>query len=380
MNFLLTKYIYPLREPLVLSKHLGIYLDNPRTDDEMTVVAWYLRDALRGAYQWDDQRLPPVLDDLRRSYADGDEYIKEFWHLQGGEDPIELLARMWVVARFDDEGRHEALRRARSGPRKPDEFDVDSLWPDDPIYTKPQQLTEYGHLLSLLVCSDCELYDGRSFLLDYRWDWYKRPGASRHAWFHVHDHATWREPEGPPSEAGSDWLRFPVARDDLLAVGQLLDAAFERGLKDKLLYIAGLLQVAGHEIGDDRAKLVTLVSIIELLVTHSPDFSRYNVEDSINKQFQLKAATLVYLHNKTQDLPDIKARLRQIYERRSAIAHGNFNAVEKHVEKAKKAKKAKKTGEDYSISALVTEVYCYLRAIITEYLRDDKFVDFLKDG
>jgi hypothetical protein len=48
MEFLLTSYIYPLKEPLVLSRRLGFSLDNPRTELETEVVKGYL---LR-AYEW----------------------------------------------------------------------------------------------------------------------------------------------------------------------------------------------------------------------------------------------------------------------------------------------------------------------------------------
>jgi hypothetical protein len=38
MRFLYTCYYYPLREPIPLSHHLGFYLDNPRTEQEIADV------------------------------------------------------------------------------------------------------------------------------------------------------------------------------------------------------------------------------------------------------------------------------------------------------------------------------------------------------
>jgi hypothetical protein len=35
MNFELTRFIYPLKEKISYSKHLNLYLDNPRTPDEI---------------------------------------------------------------------------------------------------------------------------------------------------------------------------------------------------------------------------------------------------------------------------------------------------------------------------------------------------------
>lgn len=42
MNFLITTFIYPVPEPIPLSKHLKFYLDNPRTDEEIAYVKEHL--------------------------------------------------------------------------------------------------------------------------------------------------------------------------------------------------------------------------------------------------------------------------------------------------------------------------------------------------
>ena len=58
-----------------------------------------------------------------------------------------------------------------------------------------------------------------------------------------------------------------------------------------------------------------LISIIELLLTHSPNNNRFNVEDSINKQFQLKAGIVINKYDKTQ-LAEIRNRLKYFYSLR----------------------------------------------------------------
>ena len=52
MEFLLTFFIYPLQEPLTLSKQLGFTLDNPRTDDEIEMVKEYLLRAYESGYDY----------------------------------------------------------------------------------------------------------------------------------------------------------------------------------------------------------------------------------------------------------------------------------------------------------------------------------------
>jgi hypothetical protein len=162
----------------------------------------------------------------------------------------------------------------------------------------------------------------------------------------------------------------------------LLDKAFNEGNSEKLLYIGNILKVVGHDLHDEKIKLLLLTSIIELMLTHNPDLQRYNVEDSINKQFQLKATTLIYLNDTSRSIKDIKNRLKTIYTQRSNVAHGNFHEIEKYIDKLSKNRKAEDEemgGGEYFVS-LITDLYVYIRAILEEYLKDRGFVEFLKDG
>ena len=42
MNFLMTDYVYPLSEKISLYKTLNLYLDNPRTKEEIEAVSEYI--------------------------------------------------------------------------------------------------------------------------------------------------------------------------------------------------------------------------------------------------------------------------------------------------------------------------------------------------
>lgn len=374
MNFLLTDYIYPIRERIPLSENLQIYLDNPRTDREVLAVTEYIRHAyqIESAFQYSEEAIGQGLKQFLDEYSKADEYVGEFYKSYGQREPYELLARMWIVARYDDKGLHEALRQEGKRLAKEGHIGFFMLEDDHPIIKNSRQLLEYSHLISLLVHTTGELYEGRSFILDNNESWFQEMRPSHFACIQFFMFMAFT---GHPEVARKDdqrWLFFPAVQEELIKVGRLLDDAFSRNVKEKLLYIASLLKIAGDDIKDNKAKLVMLVSIIELLVTHNPDFSRFNVEDSINKQFQLKAATLIYLNDRSRNIDQIKQRLKQIYALRSAIAHGDFRAVAKYVDKAKKK------GEEYPISTMISELYDYLRALIMEYLQDDKFVDFLK--
>jgi hypothetical protein len=170
------------------------------------------------------------------------------------------------------------------------------------------------------------------------------------------------------------WKLLHRAEQPLGEIVEQLDSALEEeSRKEKLMYVASLLKTVGEDVSDEKVKLVMLVSIVELLLTHSPDYNRFNVEDSISKQFRLKAGLLIYLNDKSRDLNRIKERLKTMYALRSSIAHGNFTAVSRYVESL-----SRREGEEEYFSDLITDLYVYIRAILNEYLKDPALVEFLK--
>jgi len=376
MNFLLTNYIYPLKEKVLLSKELDIYFDNPRTDKEIHAVTQYIIQAysIESAFQFSEEIIQHEVKEFLDEYSKKEDYIREFYAVSGNLNQYEILARMWIVARYNDEGLHIALNEEGKKMREEGQHGFFLLEDDSPIIRNSRQLVDYSHLVSLLTHTTNEYYVGRSFILEESEDWFQeiKPNHLLCVQFLMFSMFT-----GHDSLAQTDenrWLYFPAAQQELIEIGRLLDNALGRESKDKLLYIASLLKNAGSDIKEDKTQLVVLVSILELLLTHNPDFNRFNVEDSINKQFQLKGATLIYLHDRSKDIYQLKARMKEIYGLRSGIAHGDFKSVTNYIEAAKKK------GENYPFSALISELYGYLRAIIMVYLQDEKLVEFLKES
>lgn len=169
------------------------------------------------------------------------------------------------------------------------------------------------------------------------------------------------------------WMFSLYAGEELCSVATQLDAVFGKGLTEKLLYVGSILKIVGHDTRDAKTRLMLLTSIIELLLTHNLDFSRFNIEDSISEQFQLKSSILIYLNNKRRDINAIKNRIRTIYQKRSNISHDNFQAVKKYIRSL-----SKKKGEEEYVDDLIVYLYSYVRAILEECLKDQLFVDFLK--
>lgn len=117
MNFLTTFYVYPLPEKIVLSPHLNLCLDNPRTADEISTVKDYLLEA------YEEERkerslfhahrpiedFERILFEFRDAFSGTDKYIAEFFDSYEREHIFEFIASMWVIARFDDEGQTQFI-------------------------------------------------------------------------------------------------------------------------------------------------------------------------------------------------------------------------------------------------------------------------------
>jgi len=173
-----------------------------------------------------------------------------------------------------------------------------------------------------------------------------------------------------------NWRFFPYVKDKLIQYSQLINKLHiskehaEKDKKqrkispfDKILFVGSLLQSANLQTQDIKIRLLLLVSLVEYMLTHNPDFNRFNIEESISKQFKLKTAIIVFQFDKTVDLNVIKSNLSNIYSQRSDIAHGNMS---------------KWKSEDYLQS--VTILYQYIYAIISVYLDNNQIVDFMQEN
>ncbi|MDH5507339.1 MAG: HEPN domain-containing protein [Anaerolineae bacterium] len=378
INFLLTSYFSPLQKPITLSQQFGFQIDNPRGDKEIA----YTKGLLTDLYEVGTGLIPlysndyiVTLDSIISSYqeifSNSDGYIKEFFREYTREKTFDYLAKMWCVARYDDEGLIDEYNEIIQHSNESGQTTVITMEGQNPILQNSQKLVNYCHLLSLLSHNEEEDYFGRVFIYDdLSLPGYKIPDRISKDLLMNH----FLNKFGSEQRQSGDWAAWQHGSKEIQKNAALLEKAFNNGHAEKLLYIGNLLEIVNRTY-DERVRLLILTSIIELLVTRNPDTSRFNVEDSINKQFQLKASILIYQNDKERDINDIKERLKEIYKQRSNIAHGNFN--EKKKEKAKGKKKAVVTG-DYE--KLVSDLYVFNRAIIEEYLKDTKFVEFIKNG
>lgn len=380
MEFLITQYIYPLQDKVVLSKNLGFWLDNPRTELEISAVSDYLLRAYESGYDYkfpvySDEpiiTIEGILFDFRDALSNSDASLEKVFRMYDRENVFEFLAKMWVIARYDDKGLGDELREEHKKMRDKGTNGFFLLDDNHPLITRPEALANYCSLLSLLVNTERNDYFGRQILLDDESIDPQEPVKKIWQEFLMFGVAAKRFPENKDQLA---WIFFPHSQGNILESASQLENIINSGDEEKLLYIGSILKTASETSLDIRTRIVLLTSVMELLLTHNPDFNRFNVEDSINKQFQLKASILIYLNDKSRNLNQIQKRLKTIYAQRSNIAHGNFQALNKYIQSL-----SKKEGSEEFISDLVVDLYQYVRAVLEEYLKDKGFVEFLKNG
>jgi len=385
MAFNLTRYIFPIESKIKLSDALNLELDNPRTDEEISFISNIIIKSLQINNSNSDEIENQVI--LRAALGIGelkeyleinnkDSYEYNFYESLKTEQTIQIIAKSWIILRFTDnnfvnENKQDYIKL----------FDKLHNGNDNEYLSNFNISLNYSYILSLLINNEKE-YHGFSFLL------YNNPTE---IFYPTDKYKIYRTIENFKDNnnlinnfknRAVSWIYWYDIKDTIIKTSQNLDCILSLTEKDKpiknkklniskkesaqekLLYIGSILRTVDHETKNLKLKLVLLTSIIEYLVTKNPDNSRFNVEDSISKQFKLKSAILIYQNIQDVGLDNIKEALEKIYSQRSDIAHGNYNT--------------KNDNSDYLDS--VFKLYEYIRAIIQAYLKDKKFVDYLKDN
>ena len=263
MEFLLTSYIYPLKEPLVLSRRLGFSLDNPRTELETEVVKGYLLRAYESGYDYkfpvhSDEpivTIEGILEDFRNTLSSNDPVVAETFTRYNREHIFDFLASIWVVARFEDEGLGEELRQEHRRMRAEGSLGFFMLGDDNPLVQRPQDLANYCCLLSLLSHTEYESYFGRTFLADPNPVDPRQPTEKVWQEFMLFGIAS---RDYPNSQDALRWTFWPYVREELCRVATQLDTAFAQGMTEKLLYVGGLLKIVGHDTRDGKTRLMLL--------------------------------------------------------------------------------------------------------------------------
>jgi hypothetical protein len=393
-EFLMTSYIYPLEKPIVLCQNPSYILDNPRSPDEIELVSYLIEKAYQfeSAFTYppffeepnDYERYMSIERGIRlffKNFQNNNNYFKKLFKSYKKEETYSFLARMWVVARFDDEGsikeidsHFDDLKDNDDGSSEFKGKTLVMLNDDHPLIKNRDRLHEYCHLLSLFLHTEEDRYVGRSFLLGKYADYEHFPDFTslRLAFFTFYLGAS---ANGFKKDEPLRWMFFHETLKILKNAVSIVNLGLHEKYIQKTEYVARMLKVAQDDVNDDKMKVLVLVGILELLLTHNPDFNRFNVEDSISKQFRLKTSILVYEDHPELNIYDISKRLKLIYVQRSNIAHGNFQNLEKFIKNL-----SKKEGQEEYFDDLISDLYFYLKSVLKKYLINPDYVNFLKEN
>ena len=383
MTFALTKYIYPLERKIVLSQHFEYILDNPRNNDEIRLVKERIEKSMD---ERDKDKNDNVVDILARvnfglsnlkdtlKEIEKDSYALKYYSNNCQKQIIDILAETWIIIRIPNDEEFEKI------VANSDELFNLVFTKKETSYTyKFKDLASYSHLVSLLAIEGKD-YHGESFLLS------KSPYD---IFFTNKDYDTKEAVESflghcflmKDKNRGTSWLFWLDGNRRILQESSRIESVFtqeaikkEEGKKirisqkqtpkQKLLHIGNLLKTSYEHLKDPELMLLMLVSILEYLVTRNPDTSKFNVEDSISKQFILKCAILIHNQDKSINLIKLNEKLKMIYNQRSDLAHGNYKG-------------------NFNLEEIIESVnslYTFNKHVLNEYFIDRGLVEFLKDN
>lgn len=379
MAFVLTKFIYPIETPILLSDKFDYYLDNPRTDFEIELIENFI-DRLfeKGG---NIELIPNMGYSIRYTFKQIIDYFSlngienyEFNFFKSREKVSEarILAESWIILRFYEEENFNELnkddfvlyRRVMSDIK--DEFKnaFHNLLNYSYVYTFINEglsqtvdntfiLDEYPYQ-SLLKYNDLKLM---KVIDKFIYSFSLEDDSFINYWF--------LEKE--------EFIETAIKLDGLLNKEKSLPLKFNKkdippsqqeSPSEKILHIGSYLKIAVNEDNNIQMTLIMLVALLEYLLTRNPDTNKFNVEESITKQFRLKCACAVNKQDSKINLRNLAKILSDIYKQRSNFAHGNIDS--------------KYTLED--ISSSLKELNKIVKDIINLYIEDREYIDFLKDN
>ena len=380
MRPILTHYLYPLSQSIPFLPSYGVSFDNPRTPDEIAEVESLLRIAVPdGNSLWStlkasdpdftpcDFSLKSVLLSILERFPPDDEHVRQAILESLDAEPFTALAKMWVWIRIDEgKGKHSQVITGRS-------YDENDIYcpKDNPEHIVENIIRQLVYFASLLACED-NYWDYRSFL---------RGRSTREDNFDLGSILFGYRLSCISEISGSKPMSwFHKELNGLLEAFNNLDNSLNSPDQELILYLANLIEASVNHTLTEKARLLLLVSIVELMLTHNPDFNRFNVEDSIGKQFLLKLSVILYRENESLKIPELRENLRHIYNLRSKIAHGDYTGLKKAICKKLSRNDYNSHMEEYHLGELNSMLYCYIRTLMKEYFRCPDFIKFLKES
>lgn len=384
-DFIMTSFMYPLdkkNRPYIFGK---LYFDNPRTTEEINYVARRLKEI-----NYSDRAIPDKLGlvpencltlmsiyDCFIENNSSDVFVKKFNERYGRtKDIYKKFARMWVVVRSEEIISEEDTKGKFGFFRENEDDMVIQVIEDFPL-----SITEYNEdkINDIFAFISFMLSKGNlsNHLLNE--DSFNRHKHDSFVFLQLMVMARNNCEESEIYPYGS----FRVIEPEIVKLSKAVGGKY---LDKKFLFICKKIHhiFKLYSINQEMA-FVELISVFEMFIAHNPDSSRFNIEDSITKQFIGKLILIIYENNRDMDLRYIKKELKYAYSIRSAIAHGDFDNLEKQLNKLFEFYDFKRDekGLDYrdnsdALYQLIDNAHSWVKAVINLYLEDEKRLDLIK--
>lgn len=359
MNFILTKFIYPLEEKLEIFD--GYYFDNPRTSEEVKYVEKFIRKA--SPFPKNDVAVGEkgfitieyLIGKLKEKYGT-DPYVSKYIDNCKYNDAYYKTASMWVILRLKDKS------------------------PNMDHYFDQAEIVRYRlDALTLLAFEKSPRIDFSVLISGEFTSLYEEEivDKTKNSIIETLVEVTNRNKIEKNKSEFNGFINYYQGICKTNAKIQ------DNPNKEMLEYVMDSLQTLRKNY-DLKMKFVSIVSIIELLLTHCPDTSRFNVEDSINKQFKSKIALIYHLYDKDSNSELITKESGLIYSLRSDIAHGNFKEFPKNLKKYYDFCKENsyinisKFDKTSAMNSLVSRTLNHMLLIFNMLLNDYKLLDIIK--
>ena len=358
MTFILTKFIYPLKEKLNLNDE--VYFDNPRTKEEIKEVVKLIRgaspfppnDRLAGGSGF--ITIEFMLEKFKEKYFN-DVEVSHYINNCKYKDSIYKLASMWVILRYEKKINNTGT------------LDIN----------KACNLVDTLTILSF----DTDRYYDFSVLISDEFSFINEDETRNKIRNSIIENLVEATNKKKTNKSEYKFSGFISFYQEIYDKNNMIKDSDKQDLINYVMECIGSFR-KNHDL---KMKFVSIVSIIELLLTHSPNYSRFNVEESISKQFNNKIALICYLNNKSVNYENIIKESKLIYSIRSDIAHGNFDELNDNL--SNYFSFCKKNGYSsmnefdkiHTMNILIKRVVNYMVIVFGTYLTDYKVCEIIKN-
>lgn len=375
MNLILLKGVFPLKKKIVLSKKWGIELDNPKTNEEIEFVRHFIKSQiefqrtkkLEEYFLMSDNKaivhqkyLEQSLKNLENQHKDNPFFDNSFMRRSKSGNYYDCLIKSWLIVRFEDKGFFKDLRKFSREVRKKDRHSFVMLEGNELGLQREERTLKYISIIDLLFL---DKFRGRLKKTIILTD--DKPILHTELFIYITGIA-----HGRTVHKEFDYFTIADNLPRIIELSEQIEKIPDEQA-EKVFFVGESIKSINEHHLESRMMFVTLIGILEFLLTHNPDAYRFNVEDSIRKQFQLKVGIVVNKYT-GEDLGSLSTKLKNMYDIRSAIAHGDFISLKSMINKRRKGRK------DFDVFDLVEEAFEYVSTVVRSYCCEPNFVESLK--